>query len=110
MEAVNISETSVNFYETARCNIPEDSRLGVGVYKFHGLCIDGRKSVAGVKRLSYRYLAHKYHIPLDITLTERCGPASYSVVPGSNIGPEILMTFFVCFFQSLQTCRDSTLN
>lgn len=27
MEAVNISETSVNFYRTARCNNPEDSDL-----------------------------------------------------------------------------------
>jgi hypothetical protein len=27
MEAVSISETSVNFYETARRNIPENSHL-----------------------------------------------------------------------------------
>jgi hypothetical protein len=27
MEAVSISETSVNFYETTRRNIPEDSHL-----------------------------------------------------------------------------------
>jgi hypothetical protein len=27
MEAVSTSETSVNFYETARRNIPEDSHL-----------------------------------------------------------------------------------
>jgi hypothetical protein len=27
MEAANTSETSVNFYETARRNIPEDSHL-----------------------------------------------------------------------------------
>jgi hypothetical protein len=29
MEAVSISETSVNFYETTQCNIPEDSHLHV---------------------------------------------------------------------------------
>jgi hypothetical protein len=27
MEAASISETSVNFYETAQCNNPEDSHL-----------------------------------------------------------------------------------
>jgi hypothetical protein len=27
MEAVSTSEMSVNFYETARCNIPEESHL-----------------------------------------------------------------------------------
>jgi hypothetical protein len=27
MEAASISETSVNFYQTARCNNPEDSYL-----------------------------------------------------------------------------------
>jgi hypothetical protein len=27
MEAVSTSETSVNFYETTRCNIPEDSHI-----------------------------------------------------------------------------------
>jgi hypothetical protein len=27
MEAASTSETSVNFYQTTRCNIPEDSRL-----------------------------------------------------------------------------------
>jgi hypothetical protein len=27
MEAVSIPETSVNFYQTTRCNIPEDSHL-----------------------------------------------------------------------------------
>jgi hypothetical protein len=29
MEAVNTSETSVNFYETTRRNIPEDSHLHI---------------------------------------------------------------------------------
>jgi hypothetical protein len=28
MEAVSTSETSVNFYQTAQCSIPEDSYLG----------------------------------------------------------------------------------
>jgi hypothetical protein len=27
MEAANTSETSVNIYQTTRCNIPEDSHL-----------------------------------------------------------------------------------
>jgi hypothetical protein len=27
MEAANTSETTVNFYDTARCNNPEDSHL-----------------------------------------------------------------------------------
>jgi hypothetical protein len=27
MEAVNTSETSINFYQTTWCNIPEDSHL-----------------------------------------------------------------------------------
>jgi hypothetical protein len=27
MEALGTSETSVNFYQTVRCNIPEDSHL-----------------------------------------------------------------------------------
>jgi hypothetical protein len=27
MEAVSTSETTVNFYQTTRCNIPEDSHL-----------------------------------------------------------------------------------
>jgi hypothetical protein len=27
MEAVSMSETSVNFYYTAKCNVPEDSHL-----------------------------------------------------------------------------------
>jgi hypothetical protein len=31
MEAVSISETSVNFYQTTRRNIPEDSHLQ-GIY------------------------------------------------------------------------------
>jgi hypothetical protein len=31
MEAASISETSVNFYQTTRCNNPEDSHLQVNV-------------------------------------------------------------------------------
>jgi hypothetical protein len=50
MEAVSTSETSVNFYLTARRNIPEDSRLharhrenlkshqAVGYYRHHVTC------------------------------------------------------------------------
>jgi uncharacterized integral membrane protein len=29
MEAVNTSETSVSFYQTTQCNIPEDSHLQI---------------------------------------------------------------------------------
>jgi hypothetical protein len=51
MEAANTSETSVNFYQTTRCNIPADSHLQemmhsglmdlVGRDNFEDMVIDG---------------------------------------------------------------------
>jgi hypothetical protein len=40
MEAVNTSETSVSFYETTGCNIPEDSHVSEYhvTNKYHALC------------------------------------------------------------------------
>jgi hypothetical protein len=34
MEAVSTSETSVNFYQTTRCTIPEDSHLQFLLFHF----------------------------------------------------------------------------
>jgi hypothetical protein len=39
MEAANTSEMSVNFYQTTRCNIPEDSHLQ-DAYKFSALATE----------------------------------------------------------------------
>jgi hypothetical protein len=36
MEAVSMSETSVNFYETTRRNMPEESHLHITIVFFHG--------------------------------------------------------------------------
>jgi hypothetical protein len=43
VETARTSEMSVNFYQTTRCNIPEDSRLHIGHnenLKYHKIIID----------------------------------------------------------------------
>jgi hypothetical protein len=49
MEAVDISETSVNFYYTTRRNIPEDSHIHIlyvsGLYEFHAINISEKIKV-----------------------------------------------------------------
>jgi hypothetical protein len=48
MEAVSISETLVNFYQTMKCNIPEDSHLKVLqiiAHSFYKICTHATGSI-----------------------------------------------------------------
>jgi hypothetical protein len=47
MEAVSTSEMSVNFYETARCNIPEESHLVLTCFNRKALSVDA-EHITGV--------------------------------------------------------------
>jgi tRNA threonylcarbamoyladenosine modification (KEOPS) complex Pcc1 subunit len=61
MEAVTTSETSVNFYETTRRNIPEDSHLNCGrhLHQYIGVVFSasdysGLRAIVNKKRLRWK--------------------------------------------------------
>jgi hypothetical protein len=61
MEAVSTSETSVNFYETTSCNIPEGCQL-------HANCCKNFKSQYGARGMSREaeWKAQDYQLPVLI--------------------------------------------
>jgi hypothetical protein len=63
--AVSTSETSVNFYQTTRRNIPDDSHLHIrrcGNRNSHQVETDSRNII------SYRYYSNIMHAPVNTTV------------------------------------------
>jgi hypothetical protein len=71
MEAASTSETSVNFYQTTRCNTPEDSHLHTRSHeklKSHQLQEMFEVQHARNVRKGHGKEDHKIHIPIHILL------------------------------------------
>jgi hypothetical protein len=68
METVSTSETSVNFYETAQLNVPEDSHLHVKFSMNYYLQVNNYKhgDGANVLRLNHLNLALSKRVLLEI--------------------------------------------